>query len=50
MNKSLKEMFIEENKKLKVLTESEIIKALNPDNYLGVTEKIIDRVIKKLDR
>jgi len=50
MNKSLKDMFIEENKKIKVLTESEIIKALNPDNYLGVTEKIIDRVIKKLDR
>ncbi len=49
-NKSLKEMFIEENNKLKILTDDEIDNALNPNNYLGVTEKIIDRVIKKLDR
>jgi len=50
LNKTLKESFIEENKKLKILNDKEINHALNPDNYLGVTEKIIDRVIKKLDR
>jgi len=50
LNKSLKEVFIEENKKLNLLTNEEIDFALNPYNYLGVTEKIIDRVIKKLDR
>jgi len=50
LNKSLKEAFIEENKKLNLLTNEEIDFALNPYNYLGVTEKIIDRVIKKLDR
>jgi adenylosuccinate lyase len=50
LNKSLKEVFTEENKKLKILNNNEIDNALNPDNYLGVTEKIIDRVVKKLDR
>ena len=49
-NKTLKEVFIAENKKLKYLTEDEIDKALKPENYLGETEKIIDRVIKKLER
>ena len=50
LNKSLKEVFTEENNKLKILNNNEIDNALNPDNYLGVTEKIIERVIKKLDR
>jgi adenylosuccinate lyase len=50
LNKTLKEIFIEENYKLNLLTSKEIENALNPDNYLGVTEKIIERVIKKLDR
>ena len=50
LNKSLKEVFTEENNKLKILNNNEIDNALNPENYLGVTEKIIDRVIKKLDR
>ena len=49
-NKTLKEVFIAENKKSKFLTEDEINKALKPENYLGETEKIIDRVIKKLER
>jgi adenylosuccinate lyase len=49
-NKTLKEIFIAENKKSKFLTEDEINKALMPENYLGETEKIIDRVIKKLER
>ena len=50
INKSLKEAFIEENKKLNLLSKKEIDDSLNPNNYLGVTEKLIDRVIKKLDR
>jgi adenylosuccinate lyase len=49
-NKSLKEVFIEENKKLKLLTESEINNALKPENYLGAAEKIVDKVVKKLER
>jgi adenylosuccinate lyase len=49
-NKTLKEVFIAENKKSKFLTEAEIVNALKPENYLGETDKIIDRVIKKLER
>jgi len=49
-NKSLKEVFIEENKKLKLLTKKEIDYSLNSESYLGATEKIIDRVIKRLER
>ncbi len=49
-NKTLKEVFIAENKKLKILTEKEINEALKPENYLGETVKIIDKVIKKLER
>ena len=47
---TLKEVFVQENKKLKLLTDKEIINALKPENYLGSTEKIIDKVIKKLER
>ena len=49
-NKPLKEIFLQENKKLKLLTEKEIDNALKPENYLGATEKIIDKVIKRLER
>jgi len=49
-DKSLKEVFIQENKKLKLLSEKEINNALKPENYLGATEKIIDNVVKKLER
>jgi adenylosuccinate lyase len=48
--KTLKEIFIIENKKLKLLSEKEINYALNPENYLGVTNEIIDIVVKKLKR
>lgn len=48
--KTLKEIFIIENKKLKLLSEKEISYALNPENYLGVTDEIIDRVVKKFKR
>jgi adenylosuccinate lyase len=49
-NKTLKEVFIEENKRVKILTEKEINNALKPENYLGATEEIIEKVIKKLER
>jgi adenylosuccinate lyase len=48
--KTLKEAFMQENKKLKSLSEKEVDDALNPANYLGATDKIIDRVVKKLER
>ncbi|HMA83239.1 MAG TPA: adenylosuccinate lyase, partial [Candidatus Thermoplasmatota archaeon] len=49
-NISLKEAFTKENKKKQLLSEKEIAHALNPENYLGATDAIIERVIKKLDR
>ena len=49
-NKSLKETFIQKNKKSKLLTEKEINDALKPENYLGAAEKIVDKVVKKLER
>jgi adenylosuccinate lyase len=49
-NKTLKEVFVAENKKLKMLTLKEIDEALDPRKYLGATEQIIDRVVKKLER
>ena len=47
---TLKEAFIRENKKKQLLSEKEIDHALNPENYLGATDEIIERVIKKLKR
>jgi len=49
-NKSLKEVFSEENKKLKIMSQAEINKAFDPKNYLGATPQIIERVVKKLER
>jgi len=49
-NKSLKEVFIEENMNLNLLTENEIDNALKPENYLGAAEEIIEKVVKKLER
>ena len=49
-NKSLKEAFILENKKINLLSEKEINDSLNPENYLGHTDELIERVIKKLER
>jgi adenylosuccinate lyase len=49
-NKSLKEVFIEKNKKRKILSDKEIDYSIKPENYLGATDKIIDRVVKRLER
>jgi len=49
-NKTLKEVFLHENKKLKILSGKEINDALNPANYLGASEQIVDRIIKRFKR
>ncbi len=49
-NKTLKEVFVIENEKKKLLSAKEIEKALDPKQYLGATEQIVDRVITKLER
>ena len=48
--KPLKDMFIEKTKKNPILTKKEVDDALNPVNYLGATDQIVERVIKKLER
>ena len=50
LDKTLKEVFLEKNEKLKLLTSGEVDDALNPYNYLGASEKIVERVVKKLER
>jgi adenylosuccinate lyase len=49
-NKTLKETFLDENKKLKILTEEEVDEALNPENYLGASKEIIEKIVRKLER
>ena len=49
-HKSLKQMVLENMENSNILTPTEIENALNPSNYLGATDEIIDRVLKKLER
>ena len=49
-NKSLKEMFLSDKKNLSLVSEKEVEHALNPENYLGATDQIIERVLKKIER
>jgi len=49
-NSSLKDMFLSDKNNLKLISKEEIEYALNPENYLGATDQIIERVIKKLER
>ena len=46
--RSLKEVFTEVNEKEQLLSQKEIERSLNPENYLGATNEIINRVIEKL--
>jgi adenylosuccinate lyase len=48
-NKPLKDVFLQENKKQKMLSDKEINDVFKPENYLGVTDKIIDGVIKRFE-
>ena len=48
--KTLNEMFLEKTKNKPILSKKEVDVALDPRKYLGATDQIIDRVIKKLER
>ncbi|MFH1013318.1 MAG: adenylosuccinate lyase [Thermoplasmatota archaeon] len=48
--RTLKEVFLERTNDNPILTKKEVDDALNPENYLGATDQIIERVIKKLER
>jgi len=49
-NKTLKEMFLSDKQNLELLSKEEVDQALNPENYLGVSDQLIERVLKKLER
>jgi len=49
-NRTLKEVFLEENENSNLLTLKDLDDALNPNKYLGASEKIVERVLKKLER
>lgn len=49
-HKTLKEIFVAKQIKKPLLTTKEIDAALDPKNYLGATEQIVDRVVTKLER
>jgi 3-carboxy-cis,cis-muconate cycloisomerase len=46
--KSLKEMLIENQEIMQILTESEIDQLLDPLNYVGVAPQMVDRVLRKV--
>jgi adenylosuccinate lyase len=43
-------VLLEQPKVTKVLKKKELEDAMNPRNYLGVSDKIVDAVVKKLTR
>jgi len=49
-NKQLLSVLLENPKVMKLLKKKELEEAMNPRNYLGVSDKIIDQVVKKLTR
>ena len=49
-NVSLKEMFLEQKENTGLLSREEVEEALDPNNYLGATDQLIDRVLKKIER
>jgi adenylosuccinate lyase len=49
-NKQLLSILIENPKIAKILKKKELEEAMNPRNYLGVSDKIVDQVVKKLTR
>jgi adenylosuccinate lyase len=49
-DRHLLSVLLENPKVTKVLKRKELEDAMNPRNYLGVTDKIIDQVVKKLTR
>jgi len=49
-DKDLLTILVENKMVLKLLTKKELQEALTPSNYLGVSDKIIDNIVKKLER
>ncbi len=49
-NKQLLSVLIENPKIAKILKKKELEDVMNPRNYLGVSDKIVDQVVKKLTR
>jgi len=48
--KTLQEMFLEKTKKNPILSVEEVSEIVLPENYLGATDEIIERVLVKLER
>jgi adenylosuccinate lyase len=49
-NKQLRSVLLENPKVTKLLKKKELEEVMNPRNYLGVSDKIIDHVVKRLTR
>ena len=49
-NKQLLSVLLENPKITKLLKKKELEEVMNPRNYLGVSDKIVDQVVKKLTR
>jgi adenylosuccinate lyase len=49
-NKQLLSVLLENPKITKLLKKKELEEVMNPRNYLGVSDKIVDHVVKKLTR
>jgi len=49
-NKHLLSVLLENPKVAKLLKKKELEEVMNPRNYLGVSDKIVDHVVKKLTR
>ncbi|PNX47411.1 MAG: adenylosuccinate lyase [Thermoplasmata archaeon M11B2D] len=49
-NKQLLSVLLENPKVTKLLKKKELEEVMNPRNYLGVSDKIVDHVVKKLTR
>jgi adenylosuccinate lyase len=49
-NKQLLSMLLENPKVTKLLKKKELEDVMNPRNYLGVSDKIVDQVVRKLTR
>ena len=50
LNKTLKEVVLDDKEIMQLIDPADVDFALNPDNYLGSSEKIVEKVIKKLKR
>lgn len=50
LNKPLKEIVLNDKEIMQLMEPGEVDFALNPDNYLGSSEEIVEKVFKKLNR